>query len=133
MGLNFMERDIERVEQVYRAHAKGDVNAILQLLSPEVELVQSPELPWGGRYLGREGAAQFIKTLREKVDARLQVEQLIDAGDQVVVFGFTKGKARETGLEFEIPVVHVWTFSQGQIVRFEAYIDNPTMLAALGL
>ena len=41
------------------------------------------------------------------------------------------GKTRKTQLEFDVPVVHVWTFSEGRIVRFEPYIENGTMLAAL--
>ena len=54
-----------------------------------------------------------------------------DAGDRVVALGRTVGKALRTNLEFEIPFAHVWAFEHGQMTRFEAYIDNPTMLAAL--
>jgi ketosteroid isomerase-like protein len=34
-------------------------------------------------------------------------------------------------VEFDIPFVHVWTVRSGQITRFEAYVDNATLLAAL--
>jgi len=61
------------------------------------------------------------------------VERLIDAGDRVVAIGRTVGKTKTTQLEFDVPVVHVWTFREGQIVRFEPYIENDTMLAALGV
>jgi ketosteroid isomerase-like protein len=32
---------------------------------------------------------------------------------------------------FDVPIVHIWTMREGQVIRFELYIDNATMLAAL--
>ena len=40
-------------------------------------------------------------------------------------------EARKTNLEFDLPIVHIWTFNEGQVIRFEPYIENGTMLAAL--
>jgi ketosteroid isomerase-like protein len=101
------------------------------LMAKEVEVVQSAELPWGGVYRGRDGVREFLDKLNEHLDSRLEIEGLIDAGEQVVGVGKTVGKACATGLEFDVPVVHVWTVREGQISRFEAYTDNATLLAAL--
>ncbi|OGO71679.1 MAG: hypothetical protein A2Z37_12775 [Chloroflexi bacterium RBG_19FT_COMBO_62_14] len=59
-------------------------------------------------------------------------EELCDAGDHVVAVGHTRGTARATGKQFQVPAVHVWTVRDESAVRFEAYIDNPTMMRALG-
>ena len=126
-----MERDVEKVMEVYQSYAKKRIGAVLLLMSPEVEVVQSTELPWGGHYKGHEGLQQFLGKLNEHVDARVQIDRVIDAGDRVVAIGQTIGTTRTTKVQFEVPVVHVWTFVEGQITRFEAYIDNATMLAAL--
>lgn len=130
--LRNMERDIEKVEDLYRAFARGNLKAILLAMGKDVEIIQSPELPWGGRYSGHEGARRFLNVLTEHLDSRVVVERLIDAGEHVVAVGRTVGKARATNLEFDVPVVHVWTFTGGQVSRFQSFIDNPTILAVLG-
>lgn len=127
-----MQRDVDRVEELYEAWRRHDLKAITQLLTEDVEVVQSAELPWGGRHTGRAGMEQFLRTWREHLEARLVLERLVDAGEQVVAVGHLTGKARQTQLEFEVPLVHIWTFRHGQIVRLEAYLDNATLLAALG-
>jgi ketosteroid isomerase-like protein len=127
-----MQRDIEKVEELYGAHEKRDVGSMLLLLSKDIELVHSAELPWGGIYRGHDGFRQLLSTVEEHVHARVLIERLIDAGDKVVAVGRTVGKTRATRLEFDVPVVHVWTFHDGLATRFESYIDNPTMLAVLG-
>jgi uncharacterized protein len=126
-----MERDVETVAEIYRACARGDLASALMAMADEVEVSQSAELPWGGRYAGRGGFQEFLVKIREQLDSRVVLEQFIDAGEKVVAVGRTLGKARHTQLEFDVPIVHVWTFKEGLVVRFESYIDNATMLAAL--
>jgi ketosteroid isomerase-like protein len=128
-----MQRDVEKVEEIYRAFGKRDLQAIIMLMANDVEIRQSAELPWGGCYRGHDGVNSFLAQLSENLENRLTLEGVIDAGEQVVVSGRTSGKARSTGLEFDIPFVHVWTVQEGLITRFEPYIDNATMLVALGL
>jgi ketosteroid isomerase-like protein len=65
------------------------------------------------------------------VDANVDVGRLVDAGEQVVAIGYTQGTARAASKRFDVPVVHVRTVQAGRVIRFEAYIDNPTILAAL--
>lgn len=127
-----MQRDVDRIEEFYEAWQRHDLKAVSLLLTEDVEVVQSAELPWGGRHTAREGMQQFLRTWREHLEARLVLERLVDAGEQVVAVGHLTGKARQTQLEFDVPLVHVWTFRHGQIVRLEAYLDNATLLAALG-
>src|SRR4029077_10225853 len=127
-----MRRDVEKIEELYRAFGKRDLTSVLMLMAEDVEISQSPELPWGGLYRGHEGVRQFLGKLMEHLDTRVEIERLIDAGEHVVAIGRTVGKARATQLEFDVPLVHVWTLHRGQITRFEPFIENDTMLAALG-
>lgn len=127
-----MQRDIEKVEELYAAFEKRDLQSMLLLLSRDIELVHSAELPWGGIYQGHDGFRELLSTVEGHLSARVLIERLIDAGDKVVAVGRTVGKTRATNLEFDVPIVHVWTFHDGLATRFESYIDNPTMLAVLG-
>jgi len=126
-----MERDLEKIEELYSAQQKRDIRSILMLMAEDVEIVQSTELPWGGHYTGHDGVKEFLTRLTEQIDSQVQVERMIDAGEKVAVVGRTVGSARKTKLEFDVPSVHIWTMREGQVVRFEPYIDNATMLAAL--
>jgi len=126
-----MERDVETIKELYAAFEQRDEKRIVPLFSPEIEIVQSAELPWGGHYRGHTGLAEFLKKLLGHVDSRVVIEKFIDAGEHVVAIGSTIGKTRATNIEFDVPVVHVWTVREGRIVRFQPFIDNATMLAAL--
>ncbi len=127
-----MERDLDTVKEIYRAWARKDIRPLLTLMPAEVEVTQSSELPWGGCYVGPEGLRRYVEAITESLESRVEFEQLIDAGDRVVAVGRLTGKAKATQLEFEVPLVHVWKFRDGQITALEIYSDNSTLLAALG-
>ena len=121
----------ELIRDVYDAYARRDMAAALSRFSPEVEFVQTDLLPWGGRYQGIEGAKSSLGKLIAHVDSRVEVEEIISAGDHVVVIARTRGTARASGAAFDVRAVHVWTVKEGSVRRFEAYIDTPAMLSAL--
>ena len=121
----------ELVRSIYDAYARRDLAAALSPFSPEVEYVQTDLLPWGGQYRGLEGVQTSLGKLLEQVDSRVEVEEIVSAGDHVIVIGRTRGKARSSGAAFDVRAVHVWTVVDGSVRRFEAYIDTPAMLSAL--
>ena len=122
---------VEIVQAVYAAFATRDAATILSLFAPDVEIVQSRELPWGGLYRGHEGARQFFVTLTTHLNSTLEIERMIRAGDVVVAVGWTKGTVNATGASYRVPIAHVWTIREGLVARVQFCIDNPTMLAAL--
>jgi ketosteroid isomerase-like protein len=119
------------VRSIYDAYARRDLTAALSCFSPEVEYEQTDLLPWGGSYRGIEGAQASLGKLLAQIDSKVEVEEMISAGDRVVVIGRTRGTARASGVAFDVRAVHVWRVEEGRIVRFEAYIDTPGMLLAL--
>ncbi len=127
-----MQRDVERVLEINAAYQRRDLESSLLLMAETVEVIQSPELPWGGHYAGHDGVRRFLTSIAQHLDARVTLERMIDAGDQVVAVGRLTGIVRATQLEFDVPLVHVWTFQEGQVTRLEAYLDNATLLTALG-
>lgn len=122
---------IETVEALYEAFGRRDMPAIFGLLSDDVEITQSEELPWGGSYRGHDGARRFFGALGARITSTLAFERLIDSGDRVAAVGWTEGAVNETGARYRVPVVHVWRVRNGRIVRAQLYIDHPEMLRAL--
>lgn len=125
-------RPIEVVQAAYEAYGRRDLAAIAALYHPECELYQSELLPWGGSYRGHVGLQLFFERLTGSIDTQIVGEQLFEAGDRVVSIGRTRGMARATGTTFELPAVHVYTVKDGTIRRYEAYVDTPGMLHAIG-
>ncbi|MDB5308919.1 MAG: hypothetical protein JWO38_3121 [Gemmataceae bacterium] len=123
-------RDV--IADLYAAFARRDLPAILALTDPGMTVIQTDQLPWGGTFHGHEGLRTFMERLVGRVDSRVEVEEYVEAGDQVVAIGRTRGTVRGTGTPFDIRVAHVWTVKSGRAVRFEAYIDTPGMLKQLG-
>jgi ketosteroid isomerase-like protein len=120
------------VAALYTAFARRDLPAVLALADQEIVVAQTELLPWGGTYHGHEGLKAFTAALLDRVDSQVEVEEFVEAGDQVVAIGRTRGTVRGTGTAFDVRVAHVWTLRDGKAVLFEAYIDTPAMLRALG-
>jgi len=123
--------NVEVVKQVYAAFGRRELDAALALFAPEVQIDQSPEVPWGDHYVGLEGAREFFARLTRTLDSTLALERFVDAGEHVVALGRTQGAERARGRRYDVPIAHVWQVRDGRVVRVLFCIDNPTMLAAL--
>jgi hypothetical protein len=126
-----MSDNTELLARTYRAMTDGDIETVLALIDPSITIWQTEELPWGGRYEGIEGFAEFFGKLRGTITSAVEVERIFEAGDHVVEVGRTRGTVNATGAEFDIAEVHIWELRDSKAVSFRAYIDTPAMLAAL--
>ena len=88
--------------------------------------------PEDREYRGREGFDRFMANWLESFDDwSIAVEELIDAGDQVVVILHQRGRSRSA--EVEMRFAHVWTVRDGISTRAEMYADVDEALAAAGV
>jgi hypothetical protein len=119
------------IQDLYDAFARRDLPKAFSLLSPDVEIVQSAELPWGGVYQGHDGARQFFGKLTANIQSTLEIERFVSAADHVVAIGWTRGTVNATGATYDVPIAHIWTVRDNLIVEARFYIDHPTMFKAL--
>jgi ketosteroid isomerase-like protein len=122
---------LQTVQAAYEAFARRDVAKVFSLFAPDIEITQSPELPWGGVYRGHDGARQFFGKLTGSITSAVTLERFIVSGDHVIAVGWTQGTVNATGTAFRVPIAHVWKVAGGVVVQVRFYIDNPTMRAAL--
>jgi ketosteroid isomerase-like protein len=123
--------NVDIVREAYDAVRTRQLQTVLQLAAPDLEIEQSSDIAWGGRYRGLAGLQQFMVRLTQHVDSVMTPDQYIDAGEQVVAVGRSRGTTRASGRYFDVPAVHVWTLKDGKLARFQAYIDHPAMVSAL--
>lgn len=123
--------NVDLVHRLYAALAAVDLDTILQIFDPDVEVHQTDELPWGGDFQGHEGLGRFFGLLREHITSTVTIQTVYAAGDEVVQIGRTSGTVNATGNPFDVQEMHLLTVRDGKVVRFEAHIDTPAMVEAL--
>jgi len=119
--------NVNIVQQVYAAFAKRDINAILSMLSPDVEWGEPPNPfnPGGGTRHGHEGFLEWLNIGRQSEEIMvLEPRKFLTDSDTVAVVGYTKCLAKPTGRSYETDFVHVVTIKDGQIVRFQEFFDT---------
>ena len=127
-----MERsNVRVVAALYSAFVRQDLSTVRKLIGPGFTVMNSDQLPWGGRYEGMKGLREFTREVLGRVEPRMEVEEYVQAGDDVLAITRTRGYVRRTGNTFDIRSVHVWTVKDGRVVRFQPYVDTPEMLRIL--
>ena len=119
------------VRRLYAALEAIDLETILEIFDPDVEVHQTEELPWGGDFQGHDGLGRFFGLLRESITSKVTIQSVYAAGSRVVQIGRTAGTVNATGAPFDVQEMHLLTVRDGKVVRFEAHIDTPAMLEAL--
>ena len=124
--------NIATINRIYDLLASKNLPAVFELLSPDVRVFQSQDLPWGGTYVGIAEVEMLFEKLWVYVDNRPVVERVIDGGDRIPVIGQYYVTVERTGRTFELPFVHLWEFKDGLAVRVEIVTDVALMRAAIG-
>ena len=119
--------NVDAVRRSYEAFARGDLDGVVADMDPAIEWHQAQGLRHGGLY---HGLAEVRAAIFDPLDAEWWDEfgaepgELLDAGDEVVVLGRYRGRAKGTGKELDVPYVHVWSFRDGRAWRFRQYLDT---------
>jgi len=87
-----------------------------------------------GTYQGHAGLRRWLEDWGAAwAEWSIEPEQLIDAGDSVVVFIRMKTTGRGSGLEVDRADAQVYKLREGRIVRLEYFNDRAEALKAVGL
>jgi ketosteroid isomerase-like protein len=105
------------VRSVYENFATGNIPAVLAVLAPQIEWVESPQdyLPWRGTH---------------RSPAEVVPEHFHDAGDVVVVEGRAVGKSKRGGV-LDAPACWVWTVRDGLVTANHNYHDTDAFRLAV--
>jgi len=132
----FVAREQENtklVEQIYEHFKRGDIKALLNLLSANIEW-QLPEIenvPFAGKRRGHEEMGQFFESLVDTQEFQhFDPREFIARGDKVLALGHYACRVKSTGREFGGDFAHVFTVHDGKVVRFHEYMDTAAVAAA---
>ncbi len=117
------------VERMFEAFAARDVDALLDLMDPEIEFFgpTATVLNEGKCYRGHDGMRRYFQDA-EALWSRLELEpaKYREVGNHVVVLGRVKARAHD-GLELNTPAAWVWRIEGDRIVWGSAYGDRDAM------
>jgi ketosteroid isomerase-like protein len=126
------QENVEVVRGMWEAFLRQDFEAALSAFDPDVEW-DGTNLPDGrvarGHDAVRDHTARWASTW---ADWRVELEQFIDAGDEVVLFIREKGLSK-SGIEVDERHAEVYTVRDRRILRRRGFSDGQEALEAVGL
>jgi ketosteroid isomerase-like protein len=125
----------QKVNQMYEAYNKGDINSILNMLSRDCiwEVMGQPEIPFAGIYHGKEDTKDFFAKLEDTLDmTEFSVEHILENGNYVTATGHFNAVARKTNKRMSTIWAMTFEFNDNeQIVHFRDCYDTLTCARAL--
>lgn len=122
------------VKALYAAFEAGDMKTIHSLIAPDATWTYhgpSYALPFGGIHTGPEGVDQFFAQVDQTLSGATATQrEFLVSGDQVAVPGTEESTVKATGGHYKVNNVHLFKVRNGQIVRFEEFIDSGEVLEA---
>jgi len=128
---------LETVQAIYAAFGRGDVPAIIDRLSDDVEWEvwadnsgQRAGVPWLAKRHGKAGVAEFFQLVGQFAIHEFQVLSIM-ANDRQVAAEFVIDATPPGGQRYRDEEMHLWTFGpDGTVVRLRHYTDTAKHIAA---
>jgi uncharacterized protein len=126
------ETDVDTLRRSYEALNEGDVDGALEALDADAVWSESPELPGGDEFHGREALRGFLGDfLAEWREFHQRIEDLVVAGDRIAVLIHLTAVGRVSGIEADTHYAHVWTMRDGKGIRVEGHRGQEAALRSL--
>lgn len=127
---------VETIKTMYEAFGRGDVDAILDLVTDDVDWATGaaiPSAPWYGPRHGKDGVRSFFEALGRTgpvTDFTPLSFTSNDDGDVMVIirYAFT---VTATGKDVEMHLLHYWRFRDGKVSYVRSAEDTAQVAAAL--
>jgi ketosteroid isomerase-like protein len=120
----------------FAALQRGDFRTALgEFYDPEVEWYGAA----GGLDEGRvlRGRAEIAAAFRDYYDTwerlELRPEEIIDTGNELIVFVHEVARGRKSGIVMETDTAAISTLQEGRVIRVRNYLDRSDALKAVGL
>jgi ketosteroid isomerase-like protein len=123
-------QNIQLLQEQYRAIARGDFGAALDLLAEDVEfeITGPPAVPFLGRWRGRAEVGEAIgRNFAMVEDQEPEVHAVVAQGDTVIVVARERGRVRASGRPYELHWVQLFTYRDGKAVRIREIVDGYAM------
>ena len=127
--------NVERIRQGFEAMARGDVETVVALADPEIQFVNPEYAIEGGTRFGLGGYRTALQNTLDAFDVlRFEIDEIVEAGDKVVVLGTWSARGKGSGVSLDgLHFGHVFTLRDDKLIRHEWFLDRAEALRAAGL
>ena len=127
------QENVEIVQAVYEAWNAGNMEALRELVDPDIVMRMPEGWPEPGPFVGREAVIRVFEQWRETFDSYVTelIGDIIEAADRVVVRQVWHGAGR--GPEAHVESTVVYTLRKGKVSYSEFFWDHAEALKAVGL
>lgn len=114
------QSNIGIVRSAYADWNRRDFDAVFEALDPDIEWRQITQFPDRAVYRGREDMRDRFwneQLIEQFGDFQIEVEELVDAGDHVVMLGHIVAHGSASGAPIRLRVVNVLEMRDGKLIR----------------
>ena len=129
--LNFYEAEANYMK-AFEETGSASFDEMQKTMDSEIVLHQSPDLPFGGEYVGYKRYEEWAKAMASIFD-KLEVKEreFFEHGEKVIVFCRFVTRSRVNGSVQDLPMAQIVTVRKGKIVDFRPFYWNvPAYVAA---
>ncbi len=128
-----MTANIDIIRAHYAASAQNNIDGMMADVSPQVRWTEMAGFPCAGTWIGPQAVVDNVFAVlgRDWIDYRFELQNLIDAGNQIIGVGTYCGTYRATGKKMQARVAHIWTLQNETIVAFEQFTDTLLVYQAM--
>ena len=128
------EAVIAELRAAYAAFNRGDIDAAVRFLDPQIEWTEPTDFPSGGTYHGVEGAKQYLRQSRAGAAEVISTpERFIPAGDRIVVFVHARVLPKNSDTWRDVRLADVYTIQGGRATKMRAFANRDDALRWVGL
>ena len=129
------EQSVELHRRIYRELNAPDVDALVALCDPSIEIHSVFAAVGGAVYHGHDGVRRWQQDLQESWEGefRVEPEAFFDLGDHTLVFGVLHGRGGQSGAEVAMPATGLAEWRNGLCISHKAYADRDVALREAGV
>jgi ketosteroid isomerase-like protein len=132
--MEMSQTNVAVAQIAYAAYARGDIPAVLEVLTPDVEWHSTgrPEdFPALGPRKGLAAVQDFFNTVGQHIQfSEFSPQEFYADRDKVFVLGHYTVMVKNTGRKFTSDWIHIFSFRGGRVAQFREFLDTAKLASA---
>lgn len=125
--------NIAKLRKAYQDFAVGNVEEAMAIFHEDIiwkECKGFPFVSGNGIFKGPEAIDEgvFMKLPEYYEGFKVEPDEIIEAGDKIIMIGHYVGIWADTGKSFKANAVHVWTFKDGKATGYFEAADTAEII-----
>jgi ketosteroid isomerase-like protein len=121
------------VREFAEAWNRGELDRFIDDADPDFEWIAAREHPDALTNRGIDATAEYLRDwLQTMPDLKIEIEELVEAGDRVLAVMRMTGTGAGSGALTEVRMAMISTFRDGMPLRTEEFLDPEEARRALG-